>query len=171
MITRGSNKTTGLSNSHNDHDTASLSQHSKDTRSPFYTPERRIRADSAGSEQKYSHKPKLSTSSVTLNKDIPQNESEPDDMQQRIKTPFNSVLLRIFSMTSDTRQRVKQRERNNKFKKIIIDTYREEYAIVAETEDLIVEYCVREKAITNLCAKEGQPENQYCNCVRCESDI
>ena len=65
-------------------------------------------------------------------------------------------------MTSDTRQRVKQPERNNKFKKIIIDTYRDEYAIVAETEDLIVEYCVREKAITNLCAKEGEPENQYC---------
>ena len=38
-------------------------------------------------------------------------------------------------MTSDTRQRGKQPERNNKFKKIIIDTYREEYAIVAETEN------------------------------------
>ena len=69
MITHGSNKTTGLSNSHNDHDTASVSQHSKDTRSPFYTPERRTRADSARSEQKYSHKPRLSMSSVTLNKD------------------------------------------------------------------------------------------------------
>ena len=32
MITHGSNKTTGLSNSHDDHDTASVSQHSKDTR-------------------------------------------------------------------------------------------------------------------------------------------
>ena len=49
-------------------------------------------------------------------------------------------------MKSDTRQRVKQPERNDKFKKIIIDTYRDEYAIVAETEDLIVEYCVREKS-------------------------
>ena len=93
---------------------------------------------------------------------IPENESEPNDMQQRIKTLSNRVLLRIFSMTSDTRQRVKQPERNNKFKKIIIDTYRDDYAIVAETEDLIVEYCVREKAITNLCAKEGEHENQYC---------
>ena len=46
-------------------------------------------------------------------------------------------------------------------KKIIIDTYREEYAIVAETEDLIIEYYVRERAI-KLRAKEGQPENQYC---------
>ena len=64
-------------------------------------------------------------------------------------------------MTSDTRQRVKQPEKNNKFKKIIIDTYKEEYAIVAEAEDLIVEYCVREKAITNLCAKEEEPKNQH----------
>ena len=110
MIIHGSNKTTGLCNSHNDHDTASVTQHSKDTRSPFYTPERRTRADSAGSEQKYSHKPRLSASSVTLNKDhsegelsedtndsqhseledtekiyqhnIPQNESEPNDMRK-----------------------------------------------------------------------------------------
>ena len=158
------------SNINNDHDTASVRQHSKDTGSPFYTPERRTRAESAGSEQKYSHKLRLSTS-VTLNTDhsedessddtnesqhseldetekiyqhnIPENESEPNDMQQRIKTLSNRVLLRIFSMTSDTRQRVKQPERNNKFKKIIIDTYRDEYAIVGETEDLIVEYCVR----------------------------
>ena len=93
---------------------------------------------------------------------IPENESEPNDMQQRIKTLSNRVLVRIFSMKSDTRQRVKQPGSNNKFKKIIIDTYRDEYAIVAETEDLIVEYCVREKAITNLCTKEGEPENQYC---------
>ena len=157
MITHGSNKTTGLSNSHKDHDTASVSQHSKDTRSPFYTPERRTRADSAESEQKYSHKPRLS---VSLNKDysedelsddtndsqhselddtekiyqhnVPENERELNDMQQRIKTPCNRILLRIFSMTSDTRQRVKQPERNNKFKKIIIDTCGDEYAIVAK---------------------------------------
>ena len=44
MITHGSNKTTGLYNSHDDHDTASVSQHIKDARSPFYTPERRTRA-------------------------------------------------------------------------------------------------------------------------------
>ena len=64
-------------------------------------------------------------------------------------------------MTKDTRQRVTQPERNNKFKKMIIDTYRDEYAIVAETEDLIIKYCVRERAIINLCAEEGEPENQY----------
>ena len=52
MITHGSNKTTGLSNIRNDNDTASVRQHRKDTRLPFYTPEQRTRADSAGSEQK-----------------------------------------------------------------------------------------------------------------------
>ena len=116
MITHGSNKTTGLSNIHNDHGMASVRQHSKETRSPFHIPEQRTRADSAGSEQKYSHKPRLSTS-VTLNTDhsedessdntdesqhseldeteniyqhnIPENESEPNDMQQRIKTLSN----------------------------------------------------------------------------------
>ena len=77
MITHGSNKATGLSNIHTDHDTASVRQHSKDTRSPFYTPERRTRADSAGSEQKYSHKPRLSTS-VTLNTDHSEDESSED---------------------------------------------------------------------------------------------
>ena len=107
-----------------------MRQHSKDTRWPFYTPERRTRADSAGLEQKYIHKPRLSTS-VTLNTDhsedessddtnesqhseldetekiyqhnIPENERAPNDMQQRIKTLSNRVLVRIFSMTSDTR--------------------------------------------------------------------
>ena len=61
-----------------------------------------------------------------------------------------------------TQDNASSREKIIKIKKIIIDTYRDEYAIVAEAEDLIVEYCLREKAITNLCAKEGVPENQYC---------
>ena len=52
MITHGSGKIAGLSIRHDDHDAASVSQHSNNTRSPFYTPERRTRADSAGSEQK-----------------------------------------------------------------------------------------------------------------------
>ena len=72
-------------------------------------------------------------------------------------------------MTSDTRQRAKQPERNIKFKKIIIDTYREEHAIVAETENLIVKYCVREKKQLQICAQ--MKENPKTNTARCESDI
>ena len=72
-------------------------------------------------------------------------------------------------MTSDTRQRVKQPERTNKFKKLIIDTYRDEYAIVAETEGLIVEYCVREKPNLQICAP--RMENPKTNTARCESDM
>ena len=128
MITHRSNKTT-----------ASVSQHSKDTRSPLYTHERRTWADSAGSEQRYSHKPRLSTSVTDhpedeLNDDtnesqhseldetekeyqhnISKNKSEPNDMQRRNKTLSNRILVWIVSMTRDTRQCVMQPERNNKF--------------------------------------------------------
>ena len=47
-------------------------------------------------------------------------------------------------MTIDTRQRITQMERNNKFKKIIIDNYTDGYVSVAETEDYIVEFSMRE---------------------------
>ena len=73
MITHGSNKIIGLWNSHDDHDTASVSQDSKATRSPLCTPERRTQADNAGSEQEYSHKPRLSTS-VPLKTDRSEDE-------------------------------------------------------------------------------------------------
>ena len=72
-----SNKVTDLSNSHDDQAKASMSQHSIDTKSSFYTPEGRTRADSAGSDQKYSHKPRLS-SSVTLNTDHSEDELSDD---------------------------------------------------------------------------------------------
>ena len=66
-------------------------------------------------------------------------------------------------MTSDTRQRIKQPGRETiSLKRLLLTPIIGEYAIVAETEDLIVKYCVREKAIINLCAKKGEPENQYC---------
>ena len=53
-------------------------------------------------------------------------------------------------MTRNTREPVRQPEWNNTFEKMIIDTYRDEYAIVTDTEDLIIECCVRERAIINL---------------------
>ena len=33
--------------------------------------------------------------------------------------------------------------------------------MVAETEDLIIEYCMTTEKIINLCAKEGERENLY----------
>ena len=111
MIIHGSNKTTALSYSHDDHDTTSVSQHNKDTRSPFYTPERRTPADSAGSEQKYSHKPRLSTS-VTLNTDHSveelsddTNKSQHSELDETEKVYQHKTKTKVNRMTCSKESR------------------------------------------------------------------
>ena len=64
-------------------------------------------------------------------------------------------------MKHDTRQLISQPERNNSFRKIILDTYDCKRVMVAETEDLIIEYCMITEKITNMCAKEGEEESLY----------
>ena len=64
-------------------------------------------------------------------------------------------------MKQDTRQLITQSERNNSFRKFILDTYDCKRVMVAETEDLIIEYCMATEKITNLCAKEGEKESLY----------
>ena len=39
--------------------------------------------------------------------------------------------------------------------------------MVAETEDLIIEYCKTTEKITNLCAKEGEEESLYGRMRKC----
>ena len=84
----------------------------------------------------------------------PNEESKPEDIQRRIKIRCDEVQSKIVFIKEDTRQRITQSERNNKFRKCILDTYCNQYAIATETNDLIVE------AIINLCIK-GEEENQY----------
>ena len=48
----------------------------------------------------------------------------------------------------------------NTLKKIILDTSC--YVMVAETEDLIIEYSMKREMITNLCVKEEEQESPYC---------
>ena len=91
----------------------------------------------------------------------PNEESKPEDIQRRIKIRCDKLQSKILFMKKDSRQRITQSERNNKFRKCILDTYNDQCAIVAETDDLIIEYCPRKEAITNLCIKEGEEENQY----------
>ena len=64
-------------------------------------------------------------------------------------------------MKHDTKQLISQPERNNSFRKIILDTYDCKRVMVAETEDLIIEYCMTTDKITNLRAKEGEKESLY----------
>ena len=164
---------------------------SNNVRSPFDTPERRKRAsehaDSSRSEQN-SQEARL-TASDTLRTDsseddtsnktnesqhsdieetfethqhyTPNEESKQEDVQRRIKIRCDKVQSKILFMKKDTRQRITQSERNNKFRKCILDTYNDQCAIVAETDDLIIEYCPRKESIINLCIKEGEEESQY----------
>ena len=91
----------------------------------------------------------------------PNEESKPEDIQRRVKIRCEKVQSKILFMKEDTRKRITQSERNNKFRKCILDRYHDQCAIVAETDDLIIEYFPRKEAIINLCIKEGEEENQY----------
>ena len=59
-------------------------------------------------------------------------------------------------MNQDTKQLITQPDRSNSFRKIILDTYECQCVVVAETEDLIIEYCKTTEKITNLCVKKGE---------------
>ena len=88
-------------------------------------------------------------------------ERKPKDTQRSNRVPCFKIQIRIINMKHDTRQLISQLERNNSFRKIILDTYDCKRVLVAETEDLIIEYCMTTEKITNLCAKEGEEESLY----------
>ena len=102
-------------------------------------------ADSSRSEQKYREEARLTASDTlrtesseddTINKtnesqhydidetfethqhNIPNKESEPEDIQRRIKISCDKVQSKILFMKKDSRQHITQSERNNKFKKL-----------------------------------------------------
>ena len=91
----------------------------------------------------------------------PNEESKPEDIQRRVKIRSDEVQSKILFIKKDTRQRIKQSERNNKFRKCILDRYNDQCVIVAETDDLIIEYCPRKEAIINLCIKEREKKHQF----------
>ncbi|GFS18901.1 hypothetical protein ElyMa_001533600 [Elysia marginata] len=64
--------------------------------------------------------------------------------------PCDKVQLQIINMNQDTRKNIAQTERNNLFKKLLLDTFENTCSIVAETDDLIVEYCIRKEQIVNF---------------------
>ena len=88
-------------------------------------------------------------------------ERKPKDTQRSNRVPCGKVQIRIINMKQDTRQLITQPERKNSFRKIILNTYDCKRVMVAETEDLIIEYCMTTEKITNLCFKEGEEESLY----------
>ena len=138
------------------------------------------RADSSRSEQNYNQETGLTASDAlstdsseddTSNKtnesqhsnidetfekhqhNTPNEESKPEDIQRRIKIRCDKVQSKILLMKEDKRQRITQSKEKNKFRKCILHTYCDQYAIVAETDDLIIEYRPGKEAIINLCIK------------------
>ena len=113
-------------------------------------------ADSSISEQKYSQETRLKASD-SLNTESPEDdnsdktseskhsdieepfethhrnahneESKPEDIQRRITIRCDKVQSKILFMKEDTRQRITQSEKNNKFRKCILDTYYDQYAM------------------------------------------
>ena len=117
------------------------------------------------SEHEHSDETQESTNSETKETiQAPQDfmlEKKPEDTQQSNRAPCGKIQIRVIDMKHDTRQLISQPERNNSFRKIILDTYDCKCVMVAETEDLTIEYCMTTEKITNLCAKEGEEESLY----------
>ena len=67
---------------------------------------------------------------------------KPKDTQRSIRVPCGKDQIRIIKMKHDAQQLITQSKRNNSFSKIILDTYDCKRFMVAETEDLIIEYCM-----------------------------
>ena len=88
-------------------------------------------------------------------------ERKPKDTQRSNRVSCGKVQIRIIYMKQDTRQLIRQPGRNDSFRKIILDTYDCKRVMVAETENLKIEYCMTMKKITNLCAKVGEEESLY----------
>ena len=81
---------------------------------------------------------------------------KPKDTQRSNRVPCLKIQVRTINMKHDTMLLISQPERNNSFRKIILDTYDCKRVLVAEIEDLIIEYCMATEKITNLCAEVGE---------------
>ena len=82
-------------------------------------------------------------------------ERRPMETQRANRAPYCKVQIRVIDMKQDTKQLITQPKRNNSFRKKL-DTF-----MVAETEDLIIEYCRTIENITNMCVKEGEGGSPY----------
>ncbi|GFR92062.1 hypothetical protein ElyMa_006190800 [Elysia marginata] len=73
----------------------------------------------------------------------------------------DKVQLQIINKNEATRKKIAQPERSNTFKKLLLDTFEDTCSIVVETEDLIVEYCIRKEQIINFFTIEDKEITLY----------
>ena len=100
-----------------------------------------VRQDSADNpKHEHSEETDESTNSETNESTEPPQdlmlERKPKDTQRSNRVPCDEVQIRIIDMKHDTRQLISQPERNNSFRKIILDTYNCKCVMVAETRGL-----------------------------------
>ena len=76
------------------------------------------------------------------------------------KISRDKVQTWTINMKRDNKKLVIPPERKSTLNKIIFDT--SWYAVVADTEDLIIEYSMRKEMITNLYVKDEEQESPYC---------
>ena len=88
-------------------------------------------------------------------------ERKPEDTERSNRVRCGKIQIRIINMKHDTRQLIRKPERNNSFQKIILDRYDCKRVMVAETEDLIIEYCMTTEKTKNLCTKVREEESLY----------
>ena len=91
---------------------------------------------------------------------IHDEESKMKDNKLTNKISWDKVQARIINMERDNKKLVNRPRRKNTLKKIILDT--SWCVMVAETEDLIIEYSMRREMITNHYIKEEEQESPYC---------
>ena len=80
-------------------------------------------------------------------------ERKPKDTQRPNRVPFGKVQIRIINLRPGSRQLITQPQRNNSFRKIILDTYDCKLVMVAETEDHRILHDNREN---NKPARQGR---------------
>ena len=91
---------------------------------------------------------------------IHDEESKMKDNKLTNKISCDKVQARTINMERDNKKLVNRLRRKNTLKKIILDTSL--CVMVAETEDLIIEFSMRREMITNHYDKEEEQESPYC---------
>ncbi|GFS08105.1 hypothetical protein ElyMa_003007200 [Elysia marginata] len=77
------------------------------------------------------------------------------------KKPCGYVRAVDLNFCASVSSAVNVSERNNTFKKLELETFEDTCSIVAETEDLIVEYCIRKEQIIKLFTVEDKEITPY----------
>ena len=102
----------------------------------------------------------LKTDEAVQAKGYYNHESKKKDNKLTNKISFDEVQVRTINTERDNEKLINRPRRKNTLKKIILDT--SWCVMIAETEDLIIEYSMTREMITNHYVTEEEQESPYC---------